>query len=516
MAQTIKLRRSSSSGAVPTTSQLALGEVAINTYDGKVYIKKDVSGTESIVEVGAAASPTPGGSDGQIQFNNTGTLSGASFLYADDSNSRLGIGTTSPSRILHVENDGLADLLLRDTSAYSAGTGPAVIFQGNDSGSTNTQFGAIYGVSNGSNSGELSFETRNSGSSAERVRIDSSGNVGIGTSSANERLTISSGNSGSCFVQIANTDSGEGDNQGLYVGLTGGDEGYVGTRHNADLVFETNDSERMRIDASGNVGIGNSGPSEKLHVSDGTIRLDGSTNGIRIFKDGSSSISSQLYLANAANNKAYNWQLNATGDALDFWTYGGSWASRITYTASGNVGIGTSSPADKLHLGGSANQQIRINSSKNPAYMGAYSDTFNIAVNRRTSDGSIINSDRSACFISLNGASGGSNIVFSTAAANNISPTEAMRINSAGDILINQTGTGDYTTIVGSSFRASGFSTHTASANAALLLNRLSTDGDIAIFRKDNTTVGSIGSNATGGTPVLDISTNSTSGIMRM
>ena len=51
MAQTIKLKRSSTSGAAPTTSQLSLGEVAINTYDGKMYIKKDVGGTESIVEI---------------------------------------------------------------------------------------------------------------------------------------------------------------------------------------------------------------------------------------------------------------------------------------------------------------------------------------------------------------------------------------------------------------------------------------------------------------------------------
>lgn len=48
MAQTIKLRRSASQGAIPTTAQLALGEIAINTYDGKVYLKKD-NGTESIV-----------------------------------------------------------------------------------------------------------------------------------------------------------------------------------------------------------------------------------------------------------------------------------------------------------------------------------------------------------------------------------------------------------------------------------------------------------------------------------
>lgn len=52
MAQTIKLRRSAQQGAVPTTAQLDLGEVAINTYDGKLFIKKN-NGTESIVEIGA-------------------------------------------------------------------------------------------------------------------------------------------------------------------------------------------------------------------------------------------------------------------------------------------------------------------------------------------------------------------------------------------------------------------------------------------------------------------------------
>lgn len=55
MAQTIKLKRSATSGAVPTTSSLALGEVAINTHDGKMYIKKD-DGTASVVEIGATGS----------------------------------------------------------------------------------------------------------------------------------------------------------------------------------------------------------------------------------------------------------------------------------------------------------------------------------------------------------------------------------------------------------------------------------------------------------------------------
>ena len=52
MAQVIKLKRSSTQGAEPSTSDLALGEVGINTYDGKMFIKKN-DGSDSIIEVGA-------------------------------------------------------------------------------------------------------------------------------------------------------------------------------------------------------------------------------------------------------------------------------------------------------------------------------------------------------------------------------------------------------------------------------------------------------------------------------
>jgi hypothetical protein len=59
MANTIKLKRSSVAGKVPTTSDLSLGELGLNTYDGKLYAKKSVSGTESIVEIGAGAASSP-------------------------------------------------------------------------------------------------------------------------------------------------------------------------------------------------------------------------------------------------------------------------------------------------------------------------------------------------------------------------------------------------------------------------------------------------------------------------
>lgn len=60
MANTIKLRRSATANAVPTTTQLALGELAINTFDGKLYLKKD-DGTESIIQIGAASEGGGGG-----------------------------------------------------------------------------------------------------------------------------------------------------------------------------------------------------------------------------------------------------------------------------------------------------------------------------------------------------------------------------------------------------------------------------------------------------------------------
>ena len=51
MSSLIKLKRSAISGNVPTTSQLELGEIALNTNDGKIFIKKD-DGSQSIVDIG--------------------------------------------------------------------------------------------------------------------------------------------------------------------------------------------------------------------------------------------------------------------------------------------------------------------------------------------------------------------------------------------------------------------------------------------------------------------------------
>jgi len=58
MAQTVKLKRSNTADAVPTTSQLASGELAMNTRDGKIYMRKYIDGTnanDTIIDPVAAA-----------------------------------------------------------------------------------------------------------------------------------------------------------------------------------------------------------------------------------------------------------------------------------------------------------------------------------------------------------------------------------------------------------------------------------------------------------------------------
>ncbi len=57
MAATVLHKRSATSGAQPTTSDLSLGEIGVNTHDGKLFVKKSVSGTESIIEIGASGGP---------------------------------------------------------------------------------------------------------------------------------------------------------------------------------------------------------------------------------------------------------------------------------------------------------------------------------------------------------------------------------------------------------------------------------------------------------------------------
>ena len=90
MSTLIKLRRSAVAGRIPTTAQLELGELAINTADGKIFIKQNVSGTESIVEFSAdpndllALIKTVDGSGSGLDADLLDGLDSLQFLRSDE------------------------------------------------------------------------------------------------------------------------------------------------------------------------------------------------------------------------------------------------------------------------------------------------------------------------------------------------------------------------------------------------------------------------------------------------
>ena len=144
MSSKIDIKHSSTPSAVPTTSSINLAEIAINTYDGKVYYKKD-NGTQSIVELINTDSGigTPGGSNTQIQFNGNGAFSGSpKFTFNSGSNTLTLTGSLNITGSTTINGDltiisGSGDLYAHGHKQFSYG-----VFQNNTtlSGSANISY----------------------------------------------------------------------------------------------------------------------------------------------------------------------------------------------------------------------------------------------------------------------------------------------------------------------------------------------------------------------------------------
>jgi len=213
---------------------------------------------------------------------------------------RVGIGTLTPSSPLHVVGLGTPLRVEREDS-----TAVAIKIQ-NSVGSGELQLGASenLNLSNETQGQDLIFNTTpTAGSVTERVRIDSTGNVGIGISSPTDDLHIEK--SDSVFINLTRTGASSlriGASTTAVGNLIDADaqELTVKTSTAQPLIFQTNDTEAMRIDSSQNVGIGTSSPSsyysgaDNLVVSQGTgeggitIVTANNTYGNLYFADGTS------------------------------------------------------------------------------------------------------------------------------------------------------------------------------------------------------------------------------------
>ena len=119
------------------------------------------------------------------------------------------------------------------------------------------------------NNGDISFY-EDTGTTPKFFWDASAESLGIGTSSPKRHLHINDPSAVSTKIQITNSATGSGsDGEGFQLGIGSSGQAAIEQRENQPLTFSTNNTERMRIDSSGNVGIGTSSPSAALDVSTG-------------------------------------------------------------------------------------------------------------------------------------------------------------------------------------------------------------------------------------------------------
>jgi hypothetical protein len=277
-----------------------------------------------------------------------------------DSSGNVGIGTTSPSKKLDIAGDVK---LTNSNSIYWRNAANNADIPLLNLSSNNT-----FNIGTTSSSVPVQMALHTAGS--ERMRITSTGNVGIGTTSPDYKLEVE-GASGTA-ISIKTPWAGGAYGELRFQTGTGNSSirsSVPGNSTNGLDFYTYNGSEtvKMSIIGNGNVGIGTTGPAEKLSVYNSTaISTVGDALGayvavaspqanrgaaIRIGRDPDGSYSTKIATVYEQSSPSY---LNP---AMVFYTMNNSYikgteVERLRITSAGNVGIGTTSPVQKLEVSG--------------------------------------------------------------------------------------------------------------------------------------------------------------------
>jgi hypothetical protein len=347
------------------------GSIRFNTYDGtnKTGTPTYLLGTDASGNVVKTLS-TPGGDPGPYLPLAGGTMTGTNGVVFPDS-FKLKLGTGNDAQIKH---DG-SHLFIDNSvgNSYLRNTSTGSILLRNSTGG-DIQFDNEF-------AGNILFNTSN----IERMRIDSSGNVGVGTTNPNTGKLVVTGaaysisSSGQSLGGIdlrANANGGAGSySAGIsFGGASSGRAAISGVMSSAStdgdrqgLAFFTHGSgtgsadsvERMRLDSSGNVGIGTTSPDGNLEVITSTI-VSGASDTVNNVLIGLQAANRPTIILDTADTTYTNrtWNITNVGSAGKLFI-GRNGLDVMVMDNSGNVGIGTTSPVTNA----SYNKVLQINAA---------------------------------------------------------------------------------------------------------------------------------------------------------